>query len=72
MRPVFPMDLFGKRGTRMALLAGFAMIFAWNGSVFACTLLLQGELGFSPLESGFALLPQRLPVCWETLSEISS
>ncbi len=56
----------------MALLAGFAMIFAWNGSVFACTLLLQGELGFSPLESGFALLPQRLPVCWETLSEISS
>lgn len=58
--PVFPMDLFGKRGTRTALLAGFAMIFAWNGSVFACTLLLQGELGFSPLESGFAFAPAAL------------
>lgn len=36
------------------------MIFAWNGSVFACTLLLQGELGFSPLESGFAFAPAAL------------
>ena len=55
--PVLPTTLFTSKETRLALLSGFAMIFAWNGSVFACTLLLQGNLGFSPLENALAFAP---------------
>lgn len=56
-QPVLPLSLFREKTTRLALFGGFAMIFAWNGSVFSCTLLLQNSLGLSSLESGYIFAP---------------
>lgn len=55
--PVLPLTFFSEQPTRMVLLSGFAMIFAWNGSVFASSQLLQGAGGLSSLESGFVFAP---------------
>lgn len=55
--PMMPLDLFGSRAMRMAMLGGFSMILNWNGLVFMSTLALQQHLGLTPFISGMAFVP---------------
>ena len=55
--PMMPLDLFGSRAMRMAMLGGFSMILNWNGLIFMSTLALQQHLGLTPFISGMAFVP---------------
>ena len=58
--PMMPLGLLKPQGMRVALMGGFGMIFSWNGCIFIVTLLLQQDLGLSPLASGLAFVPAAL------------
>ncbi|MER5465644.1 MFS transporter [Streptomyces sp. NPDC002668] len=55
--PVLPLDLFRARSIRAASLAAFLQYTGSVGMLFFAPLYLQGMLGYSPLESGLALVP---------------
>jgi DHA2 family methylenomycin A resistance protein-like MFS transporter len=58
--PMMPLDLFASRGMRIALLAGFAFMVGWYGTVFVGSLFLQQHLGLPPLLAGLAFVPSAL------------
>lgn len=55
--PMMPLTLFSSTGMRIALLAGFAFLAGWYGTVFVGSLYLQQQLELSPLLAGLVFLP---------------
>lgn len=55
--PMMPLDLFRSGPLRIALGTGLAFMVGNFGSVFVLSLLLQHELGLSPLLAGLLFLP---------------
>ncbi|TGY32928.1 MFS transporter [Microbacterium laevaniformans] len=58
--PMMPLDLLAPRPMRIAILASFAFIFSWYGTVFLTTLYLQQRLGMPPLLAGLVFVPSAL------------
>lgn len=58
--PMMPLDLLRPRPMRIAILASFAFVFSWYGTVFLTTLYLQQHLGMSPLLAGLVFVPSAL------------
>jgi MFS transporter, DHA2 family, methylenomycin A resistance protein len=59
-RPMLPLELFHDRTFSGASLAGFAINFGFYGELFAISLYFQHVRGYTPIETGLALLPQGL------------
>lgn len=55
--PLLPMSLFAGAPMRAATAAGLVFYTAVNGLLYFAPLYLQGVLGYSPLESGLAIVP---------------
>jgi MFS family permease len=55
--PMLPLRLFRHRGFSASAALYLMMAFGLFGSMFLLTQFLQGELGYSPLEAGLAMLP---------------
>ncbi|GIM91027.1 MFS transporter [Paractinoplanes toevensis] len=55
--PMMPLALFGSKGFRIALSAGFAFMVGNYGNVFATSLFLQQYLGLSALHAGLVYIP---------------
>lgn len=64
--PMLPLGLFSSRQFRAANLTTLALYAALGGQLFLLAVHLQTSLGYSPLESGTALIPVTL--CMLTLS----
>ncbi|MEU7515658.1 MFS transporter [Streptomyces sp. NPDC042898] len=60
--PVLPLGLFRIASVRAASLAAFLQYMGSVGLLFFAPLYLQGMLGYSPLESGLALVPMSVAV----------
>ena len=60
--PVLPLGLFRISSVRAASLAAFLQHMGSVGRLFLAPLYLQGMLGYSPLESGLALVPMSAAV----------
>ncbi|MER7845940.1 MFS transporter [Kitasatospora sp. NPDC096077] len=60
--PVLPLGLFRLAPVRAASLAAFLQYMASVGMLFFAPLYLQGMLGYSPFESGIALVPMSAAV----------
>ncbi|MGW1074048.1 MFS transporter [Streptomyces sp. NPDC002537] len=60
--PLLPLALFRVPSVRLATAAAFLQYTASVGIVFFAPLYLQGMLGYSPVESGLALVPMSLTV----------
>ncbi|MFF2806706.1 MFS transporter [Streptomyces sp. NPDC058000] len=60
--PLLPLSLFRLSSVRLATTAAFLQYTASVGIVFFAPLYLQGMLGYSPVESGLALVPMSLTV----------
>lgn len=56
-RPMLPLDLFRRKPFTAASVIGFALNFTLYGAIFVLSLYLQRLHGYSPLLTGFALLP---------------
>lgn len=65
--PVITASLFGKRGFVVGLLITGAFYAALTGFVLVINLLLQAGLGWTPLQTGFALIPWALGTAVATL-----
>lgn len=62
LHPLVPVALLVRRAFHWGLATGFLFNFAMYGALLCVSLLLQGELGFSPLAGGLAALPMALVV----------
>ncbi|MFC9254688.1 MFS transporter [Amycolatopsis thailandensis] len=60
--PLFSVGILRSRPVRAATLAGALFFFALNGVLFFAPLYMQGMLGYTPLQSGLAVLPMSLLV----------
>ncbi|MFF4602509.1 MFS transporter [Streptomyces sp. NPDC001339] len=60
--PLLPLALFRISSVRLATASAFLQYTAAVGIVFFAPLYLQGMLGYSPVESGLALVPMSLTV----------
>lgn len=60
--PLFSVAILRSRPVRAATLAGGLFFFALNGVLFFAPLYMQGMLGYTPLESGLAVLPMSVLV----------
>ncbi|HET7094747.1 MAG TPA: MFS transporter, partial [Thermomicrobiales bacterium] len=56
--PMLPLGMFGRRSFAAASVVGFALNFGFYGQLFVISLYFQHQLGYSALETGFALLPE--------------
>ncbi|MFB6712595.1 MFS transporter [Streptomyces sp. NPDC056237] len=61
-QPLLPLGLFRLASVRAATIAAFLQYAGSVGLVFFAPLYLQGMLGYSPVESGLALVPMSLTV----------
>jgi EmrB/QacA subfamily drug resistance transporter len=58
--PMVKLELFGIRNFWVANVIGTAVSFGMLGIFFPMTFFLQGALGMTPLEAGFAMMPMSL------------
>jgi DHA2 family methylenomycin A resistance protein-like MFS transporter len=56
--PMLPLSIFSHRELSAATAIGFAMNFSFYGLLFVEAIVLERRYGFSPLQTGLALLPQ--------------
>lgn len=56
--PMLPLGLFRRRSFTAASVVGLALNFGFYGQLFVISLSFQHQLGYSALQTGFALLPE--------------